>query len=263
MPILREATLYRESQASEPGKPPLLTRGSKIRKPDKTLKGATMDVQTGKFWIQNLPDFFTNPVNEAFLEITVVSASRAGSKEAPLSYPFKFNIKVKDKSFSANIAGTEILTGVQIGSSGIEFRIGLSEIDKTDQAKLAMTRKFIQDNKIPEVANILLASASLPVNVEQIVGIFFNTVQFIDELNEDDLVWLERKKLDLRDGADNPLYEGWYALVTTPKDMKKEKLPLDLMVAGGELFTTYQSDTDNEPFRSQNYLTWKFLRTGP
>ena len=80
----------------------------------------------------------------------------------------------------------------------------------------------------------------------------------LDGLNDDDRVWIERPKLDLRPSSVNPLYQGWYAFVSSPKG-GPTKLPHKLYAAGGFLFEEFKSDTDNKPFEAETYLTWQLI----
>ena len=249
---LREATLYREAAGAASGAATVtLTKGQKVREPQVTLRGKMIDVLVGHLWISDLPDITKN--SEAYLEINVVA--KTGEVEIP--NPFKLQIDVRDKSFSANIQGAEIITGARIIGNGLEFQCRLTELDRIDKSKFDLMKRFVDDNDIPGVAGALFGLQGAPINPKEAIKILFNAVELLDGLNDDDRVWLERPKLDLRSGTINPLYEGWYALVTTPK--AGSTLPTKLQISGGILYESYISEDDNRPFRAQSYLTWQFI----
>lgn len=249
--VLRQATLYRETGATNPGGALVLTRGSTKRPPDTALRGKFVDLLAGRFWVANLPDL--TKWNEAFLEVTVVTIK--GPVRVPHS--FKLETDVSDRSFSANIQGAEMITAAEVIGTGIELQCRLTELDKIDEEKFGKIKDFVDNNDIPGVAGALL-KASLPFNPKEAIKIFFNAVELIDVLNDDDRIWMERPKLDLRIGTNNPLYSGWYGFVSTPK-RGKSRLPLKLYESGGALFRRYVSDTDNDPFDAESYFTWQIL----
>jgi hypothetical protein len=255
----RQATIYRLKEiASSNSKLMALTRGSSHRGPD-NLKDAVVDIQSGRFWVTRLPEWFLDKNYEAFLELTASSKIKTGGSYTDLSYPFKEEVKVSDGTFSKRLQSREVLSGIVVGSTGIELRIALNEIDKVDKNKFSLIQKFIEETKLAELAKKVAPATGLPVNPEEIISTFFKTVELLDALNEDDVVWEELPKLDLRKNSDSPLYEGWYAVVMTPKKAS-QKLPLDLFLSGGELFTEYTDEKNNVPFKDQTYLTWQIIK---
>ncbi len=249
---LREATLYRESGKKNAGGANILTRGKTHKEPDAGLRGKAVDILAGRFWVANLPDLTRN--NEAYLEVTAVTLK--GDIRVP--HPFKLETKVRDETFSADIQGVQMITAAEVIGTGIEFQCRLTEMDKIDEENFSKLKTFVDSNDIPGVAQALLNASGLPLNPKEALKIFFNTVSLIDELNDDDRVWKERPKLDLRPGIDNPLYEGWYALVSTPRG-GATKLPVKLFESGGALYKKFNSDDDNEPFDQETYFTWQII----
>ena len=252
--VLREATLYRETGKTNAAGARILIRGKTSKGPDTGLRHKEIDILAGHFWVANLPDL--TRWNEAYLEVTVVATK--GKIKVP--HVFKLEVRVSDRSLCANVQGAEMLTAVSVVGSGIEFRCTLTELDKIDQEKFGRIKGFVDDNDISGISQALLAAsgATLPFNAKEAIKVFFNTVELIDGLNDDERIWLERPKLDLRSGTNNPLYEGWYALVTTPKK-GRTSLPVKLYESGGFLYKTFKSEEDNEQFKTETYLTWQIL----
>lgn len=255
--VSREATLYRETADRLESGAITLTRTSDVRPPDDSLRHKKIDVLAGHFWVANLPDLTKR--NEAYLEVTLVTIK--GDVRVP--HAFKLMVKVKDETFSSDIQGVEMITGAEVIGTGVEFQTRLTELDQIDKDKFKAIKDFIDNNDIPGVSEALLKLTG-PINGKEAVKIFFNTVDLIDQLNDDDRIWIERPKLDLRAEADNPLYRGWYALVTTPRKKNKSNvtaLPRHLFLAGGTLYTDYTSDEENTPFEAETYLTWQILES--
>lgn len=250
--VLREATLYREDKSSPSTGVRTLTRGSTVRPPQTDLRKRKIDLIAGHFWVKNLPDI--TKWNEAYLEINAVATK--GRIQIP--NPEKLTVDVKDGTFSSDIQGAELITGIAVVGTGLELQIRLTEQDKIDRKKFELVKNFIDENDIPGIAETLLNTQSLPINPKETIKVMFNAVELIDGLNDDDRIWIERPKLDLRAESNNPLYEGSYALVTSPKKAG-QRLPLRLYEAGGYLFESFTSDSKNVPFSSETYLTWKFL----
>lgn len=248
--VLREATLYREDKSNNNPEVTVLTRGSTVRKPQADLRKRKVDILAGHFWVKNLPDL--TKWNEAYLEINVVASK--GKVQIP--NPAKLSVDVRDGSFSADIQGAELITEIEIVGTGIEMQVRLTELDKIDKEKFNLIKNFVDENDVSGLSQSLLSASGLPINAKEAIKIFFNTIELLDGLNDDDRIWVERPKLDLRSATNNPLYEGSYALVTTPK---KGKLPVRLYDAGGYLFESFRSDEDNVPFDKESYLTWQII----
>jgi hypothetical protein len=155
------------------------------------------------------------------------------------------------------LQGREILTDIEVIGSGIEFQCRLTEIDKINKDKFNAVQKFVDDNDIPGQAESLLQLTGVPFNPKQVVKTLFGAVTLLDALNDDDRVWAEFPKLDLRKTAPYHLFEGAYALVQDRK--KGGKNPIKLLEVGGQLYTKYKSDDDNTPFEAENYLTWNVI----
>jgi len=255
----REATLYREKGTPSNDGVIVLTRGNTCKPADITIQNSTIDILAGKFWIQNLPDWFILHTNEAYLEITVTTNYMLNNKLTQFAYPFKFNMDVADNSFCADIAGADLLRGIVVKDTGIDFRIALSEVDKINKNKFQLIQSYIQENNISALADALIKPVALPVNSAEVISLFFNTVKLLDALNEDDVIWKERPKLDVRQNFNNPLYEGWYAFVMTPKSGVKG-LPAELYLSNGALYKKYTSADDNEPFIEQTYFSWSIIK---
>jgi hypothetical protein len=255
--VSREATLYRETGDRPKSGAITLTRMSDVRPPDDTLRHKKIDVIAGHFWVANLPDLTKR--NEAYLEVTLVTIK--GDIRVP--HAFKLMVKVKDKTFSSDIQGVEMITGAEVIGTGIEFQTRLTELDQIDRDKFKAIKDFIENNDIPGVSEALL-KLTAPINGKEAVKIFFNAVDLVDKLNDDDRVWIERPKLDLRQAVDNPLYKGWYAFVTTPRVRGKPKptdLPRNLFLSGGRLYSAYTSHEENTSFEDETYLTWQILES--
>lgn len=261
MPTPRQATIYRvkKTQRGATGEAIILTRGNTHREPDQKLQKSKIDIQSGRFWVTKLPEWFLDKNYEAFLEVTARTKINAGKSEVEMSYPYKLEMKVQDKSFSKIIQDKEMLSGVTVGSTGFELRLALTEIDKVDQKKFKLIQTFIEETKLGDLANTIAPATGLPIPPKEIISTLFKTVSLLDELNEDDVVWEQEPKMDLRSASNSPLYEGWYAMVMTPK-AGATQLPIDLWIAGGELFTDYESSNKNTPFQTQTYLTWNVIK---
>ncbi len=249
----RRATLYTDTGKTNKAGAKTLTRGTNNRPPQTDLKGRAIDIHVGQFYVANMPDFGRK--NEAYVEITAITSKGKSN----VAHSFKLRVDVRDKSFSAMMAGREILTDVAIIGNGLEFQCRLTEIDKINQEQFDAIKGFVDDNDIPGQAAILLRAAGLPFNPKAVVKTLFGAVTLLDTLNDDDRIWAEFPKLDLRSTAKYKLFEGSYALVQDPR--KGGKNPIRLLEYGGELYKSYKSDSDNVPFVRQNYLTLNVLAT--
>lgn len=246
------AKVYADTGKKNAAGATILTRGRKARRPQADLKGRMIDLQVGNLYVQDLSDF--GKKNEAYIEITV--QTRKGNDR--IGYPFKLQVDVKDGSFSAALQGREVITGVEVVGTGIDVEFRLTELDKIDPNKFSALQGFVEDNDIGEQAKVLAHAAGLPFNPREIARTLFRTVSLIDMLNDDDRIWAEFPKFDLRATGDFALFEGAYALVQDPRRVRK-KHPVTLYEAGGELYISYDSDEVNVPFTAANYLTWSFI----
>lgn len=248
----REAKLYRETGEVTESGVRVLTRGAGVRQPQIDLKDghALVDIHAGHFWVKNLPDLTSK--NEAYLEVTAVAYQGPSTK---IAHQFKLNVDVKDKTFSSNIQGVEMLTGIRIIGSGIELQCRLTELDKMDKDKFSKIKNFVDSNDIPGIAQAFMGSKGPAPEYKELVKTLFSTAELIDELNDDDRVWIERPKLDLRQDVANPLYDGWYAFVSSHSD-----LPLKLYEAGGNLFTEYTSEDVNTKYDNSSYFTFRVIK---
>jgi len=249
----RRASLYTETGSRNRAGAKVLTRGTNRRPPQTDLADRKIDIIAGNFYVASLQDLGRK--YETYMEITVVASK---SPNARIAYPFKLRVDVHKQSFSAEMQGREIVTGIEVFHSGIEFQCRLTELDRIDSEKFEAVRKFLADNDIPGQASTLLQSAVLPFNPLQVVKTLFGTVTLFDALNDDDRIWTELPKLDLREPARYHLFEGTYALVQDPAG-KNRKNPLRLYETGGQLYTSYTSNSLNEPFEAQSYLTWDVI----
>jgi hypothetical protein len=246
----RRASLYSDTGTRTRSGAKVLTRGSNRRPPQADLADREIDIIAGNFFVAGLQELGRK--YETYMEITVVTADDGGAR---IAHPFKLRVDVHKRSFSAEMQGREIVRGVRVFRSGIEFQCRLTELDRIDAKKLEAIREFLADNDIPGQASVLLRAAGLPFNPHQLLRTLFGTVTLLDALNDDDRVWAELPKLDLRLPARYHLFEGTYALVQDPP-RKQGRNPLRLYEIGGQLYTRYASDSEHEPFESQSYLTW-------
>ncbi len=248
----KAAKLYRETGEVTESGAKILTRGSGVRQPQTDLNDghALVDIHAGHFWVKNLPDLTSK--NEAYLEVTAVCYQGTSTKVA---HQFKLSVDVKDETFSSNIQGVEMLTGIKIFGSGIELQCRLTELDKMDKDKFLKVKNFVDTNDIPGIVQPLIVASGPKPEYKELIKTLFSTVELIDELNDDDRVWIERPKLDLREDVNNPLYDGWYAFVSDHDD-----LPLKLYEAGGNLFTEYNNEDDNTKYDESSYFTFRVIK---
>ncbi len=252
--VPRQAVLFMDTGKKGADGSSILSRsGSKQKPPQKNLKKKRVDIQTGNFYAANLPDLTKK--NEAYLEITIVTDK--GNKD-PIPFSFKDKIDVRDNSFSERMQANEIITGVEIRGTGFTIECRLTELDKIDENKFNLIKGYIDDNDISGKAEALLNLTGASFNPKEIVKTLFSSIQLIDGLNDDDRLWNENPKLDLRERATVHLFEGWYAFVTRHKRANK-KLPSSLYLVNGELYSKYKSEEDNEPFRDSTYLTFQVI----
>ena len=243
----RAATIYYESNESTgiPGVN-ILTRGIDKRGGDKNLNNKSINVKAGRLFIGDLPDWGKN---ECFLEVTTVTRD---PNNLGIATQFKLQAEIKDDTSSANIQGVTMIRNAKVKGGEISLQVRLTEIDKIDEEKLSLIKNFAESNSIADVANSLLAST--PVDYKEAVKTLFNAAELIDKLNDDDRIWIERPDLSVRDDADFPLYDGNYAIVTTPEN---QELPIKLYIASNDLYTSYASDIQNTPFRLDSFFTLK------
>lgn len=213
----RRTLLYRETGKRNSAGANILTRGGDVRKSDPTLlprddTTSVIDIHCGQFWISNLPDLTHS--NEAYLEITVITTKQNSTHEIKIPHMFKYQIEVEDQSFCSNISGAELLAGIGIYSDGFELQCRLTELDKIDTNKFNKIKGFVDKNDLTTLAQQLLASAAPLINTQQLLNMIYDTAEIIDEINDDDRVWLERPKIDLRQQATNPLMKAGMHLLT-------------------------------------------------
>ena len=248
----RQAVIYRDT-GSVVGGAHRLTRTTG-QKDASDLKNRRIDIQTGNFWVFNLPDLTKN--NEAYIELTAVT-EKANKDKIPHS--FKQNVDVRDKNFSEIMQANEVLAGIEIRGTGMTLECRLTELDKINEEKFNAIKNYVDDNDIAGKSEALLKLTGTPFNPKDLVKTLFSSVKLIDTLNDDDRVWNEQPKFDLRPAAQVHLFEGWYAFVTQPTKKSGRKLPTRLLLSNGTLFTKYKSDTDNQPFNLETYLTFQVL----
>jgi len=249
--VARRASLYTDTGAVENGAR-VLTRGKNDRTPETGLKDRAISMIAGNLFVANLRDLTKR--NEAYLEVTVVTSKGKDS----IPHAFKQQIDVKDDSFSSDVQGRELLSGILVLGRGIEVTCKLTELDRIEEDKFKAIKDFVDENEIGDKAQKLLGATGLPVSASSIISTLFSTVKLLDALNDDDRVWSEMPFLSLSSSATYKLFEGVYALVQDPKK-SSEKNPMRLYEAGGELYSEYKSDSQNTPFRDEAYLTWSIL----
>jgi hypothetical protein len=257
----RRAVLYRETGKRNYANANILTCSSDTREPDSGLSEESspvfLDVHCGQLWIADMPDLTKH--NEAYLEVTVVSPRNAGDHPVKVPYQFKLQAEVDDMEFSRNIAGAEILSGIQLEGTGIEFHCRLTELDKLETDKFKKIQSYLKKSDIASMVAELIAIPDLSrLPVTQLFSFISDTSEIIDELNDDDRLWLERPKLDLRAGSAHPLYEGWYAFVDEA-DHRKNEAPYHLYEVNGELYLDYKSDVDHKHLNDRTYFTWQVI----
>ena len=243
----RAATLYFES--SEDSQIPgvkILTRGTSKRGGERELNNKSINVKAGRLFIGDLPEWGKN---ECFLEVTTVTRD---NNNLGIATQFKLQAEIKDDTSSANIQGVTMIRNAKVMGGEISLQVRLTEIDNIDEQKLSVIKDFAENNSIADVANSLLATT--PLDYKEAVKTLFNAAELIDKLNDDDRIWIERPDLSVRSDADFPLYDGNYAIVTTPES---GDLPIKLYVASNDLYTSYTSDDNNTPFRMDSFFTFK------
>lgn len=261
MSTLRRATIYFESREVHTTNPQIkiLTSGLDKREGQTNVSDKYIDVFAENLYIEDVPDFGDN---EIFLEVE--SNSETPIDNLNTVKQFKRKIEVPDHTPAADIQGQLLISKAKVMGPRISLGFRLTEIDQVNEEKMGAVMEFVNSNDIADITTRLLGTAGFAsdISAQQIIKTITSATKLIDKLNDDDRIWVENPKMRADATSNFPLYEGYYAYVTTPEKRREKKLPHRLYKVGTKLYTKWTDEDNNEEFDAQTYFTFE-IRLSP